>query len=370
MKIFTTEGGRQTLVKINHCQDSAVWDGYVRAHPGAIHFHLYGWKRVIEETYGLRGIYLMALETDLDGSSGTTVRGILPLVYMNLPFSARRLVSLPFLDVGGILAEDAAAEEALITEALAVARQLKADRLELRCARAFDCFGAPGDFERLMTNLNCTYRLLAHKVGLTRSLPSSSGALLDSFNSKLRSQIKKGMKNGLSYETGGERLIDPFYAVFARNMRDLGSPVHARRLFVRVMTHFPESARIAIVRKDHQAVAGSLVLRFRDTVQNPWASSLRRFRSLNSNVLLYWVMLAYGCDHAFRRFDFGRSSRGAGTYRFKLQWGAEPSPLYWHYFFLGGPDPLKERLTFRVWKRLPLPLSKLLGPMVRKRIGL
>lgn len=357
-------------MKISHCQESAPWDAYVRAHPGGNHFHLYGWKRVIEETYGHRGIYLMALETGRDGSPGTTIRGILPLVYMNPPFSPRRLISLPFLDVGGVLAEDAATEAALITEAMALARRLKADRLELRYARPSEVFGAPGDFERLMGGLDCSYRLLSHKVGLARSLPSSSGALFDSFKSKLRSQIKKGMKQGLSYETGGENLIGPFYAVFARNMRDLGSPVHARRLFVQLMSHFSEDARIAIVRKDGRAVAGGLLLRFRDTVQNPWASSLRRFRSLNSNMVLYWGMLAYGCDQGSRRFDFGRSSRGADTYRFKLQWGAEPSPLYWHYFFWGGRDPLKERLTFRGWKRLPMPLARFLGPMVRKGIGL
>lgn len=207
--------------------------------------------------------------------------------------------------------------------------------------------------------------------------PDSSEALMKSFRSKLRNKIKIPVKGGLNTIIGGLELLDDFYHVFSINMRDLGSPVHAKRLVKNVLEGFSHNARIILVQKDKIPVAGSVVVGFKETLQNPWASALRKYSSLRPNTLLYWSMLEYACDNGFSRFDFGRSSSGEGTYKFKEQWGAKPLPLFWYYISLDGkPFPIhsSEKSKFdkaiRVWQKLPIPVSNLLGPSIRKHIGL
>ena len=95
--ILSHEGIQTRLCDFEAGEDQ-VWDEYVRRIPGGQYCLLSGWKRVVEHTYGHRGFYLWALE-------GDTVRGVLPLIFMNSMVLGRSLVSIPFLDMGGIQAD-------------------------------------------------------------------------------------------------------------------------------------------------------------------------------------------------------------------------------------------------------------------------
>ncbi|BBO90104.1 FemAB family XrtA/PEP-CTERM system-associated protein [Desulfosarcina ovata] len=361
-------------MRIVDCQQPDLWNRYVAAHPCGGPFHLFGWKEVFQQVYGLSAFYFMAVDdppgpVHLSDQPHSVVRGICALFLLCSPGNRRRLIALPYLDVGGILVDNAESETRLLQHAVEIARANRARWIELRQAAPLKGLPAsiPADTDGIWH-----LQVSSHKASLRRDLPADSGQLMRSFKSKLRSQIRKAMKNGLSHTVGGAELLPAFYAVFSRNMRDLGSPVHARRLFETVLHTFSRQARIVLVRQDRKAVAAALVLRFQDRLHNPWASSLRSHRRLGANMLLYWAMLAHACDTGLTTFDFGRSSPGAGTFRFKRQWGAEPSPLYWYYLTLEGKpvDPLAERLSFSAWKRLPVGISRLLGPPVRRHIGL
>lgn len=208
-------------------------------------------------------------------------------------------------------------------------------------------------------------------------LPGSSEALLKTFKSKLRSQINRALKEGLQVTSGGAELVGEFYGVFLENMRDLGSPVHAKRLIQNVVAEFPDRSRVFLVHKDGQTLAAALTVGFNKILENPWASALRRFSHLSPNMLLYWGMLAYAADNNFRQFDFGRSTPGEGTFKFKEQWGAKPAPLHWQYIDWGearsenGSDLGRRfELAGAVWKRLPLAATRVFGPVIRKYISL
>jgi serine/alanine adding enzyme len=368
-------------MKILVCQHPAAWDRYVAAHPHGGPFHRFGWKGILEKVYDLPTFFLMACD-DAPGGARTDeqdlpVRGICALALLKSPGNKRRLISLPYLDVSGVLADDGRWEERLLRQALTIAQTQCVDWMELRQAVPLQdsvilTASPDGHPETRFDNRVRDHRVSTHKAGLQRDLPADSRDLLDSFKSKLRSQINKALKNGLTHDVGGGELLPSFYDVFSRNMRDLGSPVHAYRWFGEVLRAFGEDARIVVVRRQSEAVAASLVLRFQNRLHNPWASSLRAHRRLGSNMLLYWAMLSYACDAGLSVFDFGRSSPGAGTYAFKRQWEARPRPLQWHYLTLKGAavDPQAERLSFRSWKLLPIGLSRLLGPHIRRRIGL
>lgn len=329
--------------------DAGAWDRFVAGHADAAGYHEWAWRGVLERSFGHTSHYLIARR---DGR----VAGVLPLVEMRSLLFGHFLCSLPFLNYGGVLADSDDVAAALVETARELARTCGVRHLELRHVgrRLPD---AP---------------VKQHKV--TMLLPLADG-MWDRFDRKVRNQIRKAEKSGLVAEEGDRRLLAEFYAVFARNMRDLGTPVYARRFFEEVLAAFPDRTRIVVVRREGVAVAAGLVFRTGARVEVPWASSLREFNSLCPNHALYWhVMqsaLAAGCE----LLDFGRSTPDEGTFRFKQQWGAEARPLHWEYPWLAdgrlpdqGPTNPKFQAAIAIWKRCPLWFTNAMGPRIVRAI--
>jgi FemAB-related protein (PEP-CTERM system-associated) len=330
----------------------AEWDGFVRDQTDGTVDHLWRWQRIFSDVFGCDSTYVAARR-------GSTVVGVLPLVRFKSWLFGRSIVSVPFLNYGGLLASEPHAVRLLIERAREVAQGFGASHVELR------------HVVRQAPEL--PYR--QHKVSLTRALPGSGDELWATLDKKVRNQVRKARKDGLVAETGGAELVDDFYAVFSTNMRDLGTPVYSKRLFAETLRAFRADARVYVVRSGARPVAASIALRHRDTVLVPWASSLREYRPQCPNMLLYWTMLEAAVKDDVRVFDFGRSSPGSGTRHFKIQWGGEERPLYWEYVLLTSaepPDhgPTNPRMQYAIaaWKKMPVWLTRVVGPAVVKSI--
>ena len=91
-------------------------------------------------------------------------------------------------------------------------------------------------------------------------------------------------------------------------------------------------------------------------------------------MLMYWHLLERAVQKGQRIFDFGRSSPDSNTYRFKKQWGAKPIPAHWQYYLRAGdindmrPENPRYQRLIRIWKRLPLGLTRLMGPWIVRGI--
>lgn len=293
---------------------------------------------------------------------------------------------MPFCDASGVLAINENIERALIEEGLRMANTLRAPVLELRQYQPLACLSdhefigktSPYGTRAVKTDPGWyVSELVDNKVCMLVDLPGDPDILMKSFKPKLRSQIRKPIKEGLTVKIGGINLVDDFYNVFSENMRDLGSPVHSKKIIAETLKAFSNTANVFIVYGNQKPLAGSVIIGFKDTLSNPWASSLRRCGHLAPNMLLYWSMLEFACQNGYRRFDFGRSTIGEGTYKFKEQWGARPEPLYWYRFSKTGdqglgsqPDKDKMSKVIEYWKKLPVPLTKIIGPQIRKYISL
>jgi FemAB-related protein (PEP-CTERM system-associated) len=204
-------------------------------------------------------------------------------------------------------------------------------------------------------------------------LPSTVEVLWKGFPSKLRSQIRRAQKESMVVLIGEKEYLDDFYCVFSRCMRDLGTPVYGKRFFETILSVFSKEARICLVRWKEKTLAAGLMYGFRRTLEVPWASSDKRYNHLAPNMLLYSSALEYACQEGFHLFDFGRSTPGSGTYRFKEQWGARPVPLHWHYWLHEGvevpqlnPQNPRYGLAIKIWQKLPLALTTHLGPHIVK----
>jgi FemAB-related protein (PEP-CTERM system-associated) len=350
--------------------DERDWDAYVLGRPEGVAYQLFAWKKAVERAYGFRCPYLLAEE---DGE----LRGVLPLVHLRLPLTRGKLVSLPYCDLAGPLADSDEVSAALLERALSLAEEVGAKGVEIRNGSRYPAPSPRLESEPETRNSEPGTR---KKVRMLLSLPKTSDALLASFPSKLRSQIRKPERDGLRAVMGGAELVDEFYAVLAENMRDLGSPVHAKAWIRSVVEGYGGRARVGVVRAAGGVpAAGGIVLCHDRAVSMPWASALRRHNRLNPNMLLYWMFLKFASDGGYEVFDFGRSTAGEGTYRFKEQWGAKPMPLRWVRVEREGfeiesatrPGSGRFRTAAETAIRaLPVSTATLLGTIFRKYVSL
>lgn len=349
------------MIEIQLDTEKNEWDGYVIKKHSGIFSHLYSWGETLASTYGLEIFRLAAREKGLQSQ----IVGVLPLILFSPPGSDKRLISLPYSDAAGILADDEDIFNRLVVAALELATNLSAVHLELRQLgnRYF-----PNMAPSIMDGVNHTPHTF--KIGLSRKLSPSSEMVWSQLNAKVRNQVRKARKSGCSAKIGGSDLLEDFYSVFSENMRDLGSPVHKAELFNKVTEKM--AAQVFVIYTQNTPSAAAIVLRHNSTLFNPWASSLQRFRPLCPNMLLYWTMLSYAAEKGYRCFDFGRSTPGASTCRFKTQWGAEIQPLVWHVFSQKPHrwEPKNESLVNDSWKALDLNASRRHGPLVRQWISL
>lgn len=364
--------------------DRSAWEAFVHRHRHATFAHLPGLSEAFTNAYGLPAITLGAFRTGNEGNrrAGMTATeqpklvGLLPMVRVRpLPFGSE-LVSMPFLDTGGVLAQDRKAGETLVNEALRICTAEKIQRLEFR--QAHDQWPRSGTApihaaEKDGYNIN----VQRWKVRMVLELPDSADTLMAGFKAKLRSQIRKPLRDGLIVKTGRLELLDHFYEIFCLNMRDLGSPVHSKAFFQAILESLPASAHILIAYLEETPLAAGFVVGFGEWLYNPWASAHKAYKKLNANMLLYWHMLEFGCRRGFKYFDFGRSTPDEGTYKFKAQWGAVAQPLAWSVFSrraLPADGPVGEKgkyaLAINCWKKFPLGLTRFLGPKIRKHISL
>ena len=339
----------------------AGWNAFVaRAEHGSFCHHS-GWRRVFAEALGLDTVFLSV-------GRGEALSGALPLVRMPTLGGGRVLVSMPYLNYGGPIGT-LEARTALAQAALDLARDSGDRRVELRCRQPLALAHAEADVGEAGP---AGYGRGRDKLTVVLDLPDDAEVLFqDRFRAKLRSQVRRPMKEDMETRFGPDEL-GAFYGVFAENMRDLGTPVLPRRLFELLVEVFGAAVEFGAVYHEGRPVAAGCGFHWGDEFEMTWASSLRAYNRLSPNMLLYWRFMERCIDAGRTAFNFGRSTPGEGTHRFKSQWGGDDEPLHWLEWpeHAASPDADSAffRLAIRGWRRLPLPVAGWLGPKLARRI--
>lgn len=351
LKLPLTVGNMVMIIKTLNTANKSVWDDYVERHPQGRLYHKTVWAEIFSETSGKEPVYLFA---EQEGK----ITGIAPLVKFTSPLTGKVLISLPFVNYGGLLYDNEISKNALIEKITALQKEGAFSSVELRTAEA-DAYDLP---------------VKENKVTFILDLPKTAEALNKQFKAKLRSQIRRPSKEGMYAKIGGAELLEDFYFVFCRNMRDLGTPVTGKYFFRKLLDVFPQKARVVTVYTNENVPAASaFLLGYKETLEIPWASSLRKYNRFSPNMLLYWKVLSYAIEAGYEKFDFGRGTKDGGTHKFKKQWGGEEKALYWYYLLPAGeelPQVNKENpkyaLAIRIWQKMPLALANFIGPKVAK----
>ncbi len=350
-----------TLVSQQHTAEPVVqelkpaltrqWDAFVESCPDATFFHLAGWKDVIETAFGHRCYYLLA-------KSANEITGVLPLVHMKSLLFGNALISTPILAYGGVAAEDGNVHAKLETEACALAEKLKVDYLEFRNRES-----RHPDWPS--KKLYVTFR---------KTMQPDPEANLLEIPRKQRAMVRKGIKAGMKAEF--DTSIDRFYTAYSQSFHNLGTPVFSRTYFDRIQQVFNDRSDILTVTHDGDLVSSVMSFYFRDEVLPYFGGGTALARQLKGNDFMYWELMRHSCERGVRVFDFGRSKQGTGTYSFKKNWGFEPEQLFYEYYLVKAkqvPDisPMnpKYRFFINAWKRLPLAVTQVIGPLIARNLG-
>lgn len=327
------------------------WDTFVENCPDATFFHKAGWKEVLERSFGHSTHYLYV-------ESEGTIEGILPLGHIKSRLFGNALISAPFCVYGGIVATTQSAREALDKAASELARDLSVDYLEMRNRKV--CIA-----DRPRKDLYVTFR---------KELDQDSDANLKAIPRKQRAVVRKGIKAGLQGVIDAD--LDRFYKIYGESVRNLGTPVFSKPYFKLLREIFGDSCEILTIEDKGNPVSSVMSFYFRDEVLPYYGGGTANARLVKSNDFMYWDLMCRAVERGVKVFDYGRSKKGTGSYRFKTHWGFEPELLHYEFDLVKAdqiPDinPLnpKYKIFIGLWQRLPLPVSMLIGPWISKNLG-
>ncbi|MCW8107250.1 FemAB family PEP-CTERM system-associated protein [Alteromonas ponticola] len=283
--------------------------------------------------------------------------GGLPVVVMSTPLFGKFAVSLPFFNYGGPLTSCKRVFASLLEAYDQHARSVGSKYAEIRSTTKTDRASS------------------LKKVSMLRALPGDISLFEQQIGAKVRAQAKKAEEYSPTFKVGKEELLNDFYKVFSTNMRDLGTPVEHKSFFRLLLTQLEDNAQLIVVYVRNKAVGAAFLTTHNDMMEIPWASTLRSANKMNINMWMYDHILKHAIKLNMKWFDFGRSTKDAGTYRFKKQWGAKPVQHYWYTLATEtnseqslNPDNPKFKLAIAAWQRMPVWLANKIGPFVASQL--
>lgn len=332
-------------------EDCSRWDNYVEQAAEATFFHLSGWKDVLERAFGHRTHYLYT------GDEGQ-ISGILPLVHVHSRLFGNALISIPFGVYGGIVAGTEQAHSALQDAACLLATELNVDYLEMRNLQ-------PVNPDWPAKSLYVTFR---------KEIDADPEKNFLSIPRKQRAMVRKGISAGLNCSL--DEQVDRFYDIYSRSVHSLGTPVYAKNYFRILKETFGSDCEILVVEREGRPISAVMSFYFRDEVLPYYGGGIPEARAVKGYDFMYWDLMRRAPERGIRIFDYGRSKVDTGSYRFKKHWGFTPEPLHYEYFLVKAremPDlsPVnpKYQMFIKMWKRLPLPVTRILGPVLARNLG-
>lgn len=361
---LVAEKGLASSVKIESCEGNRRddWEAVASAAEDATVGHLWAWRDIIGSAYGFDSLYLLVRD-----HNGNPIAAA-PFIFIHSRFYGNELVSMPYIDYGGVCHADfvihkerAALDRAIFDYATEVARDLKCRRLHVRTKQPIDA----------------RFEISTEKVTQHLALVGSCDEQMKRLPSERRNRLKRCARLGLVTEVAhsiDERALARFMAIYSENMRELGSPTHGLAFFRQVVASLKDSLSLIMIRHDGVAIAAALALEHRKIMSLPWSGATPAARPIYGSNALYWAAICLAIERGCHTFDFGRSSVGSGIFEFKRQWGPTPQQAYWNTLcFKPGARSPRQRKDLKIasalWKRMPLGLTRMLGPSLRKGIS-
>lgn len=331
-----------------------MWNAYVNKHPQGSFFHLAEWAELISDVFSHLPHYIVAKEL----RNGDIV-GILPLVEQKSYLFGHSLISTPFCVYGGVLSDSDSIRIALENEALEIGSSIGVDYVELR-------YRYPAENEN--------FDNFCHHSTFGWQLEDEQNSILAQIKKKQRANVRQSLKKGL--ECRFDQDVKVAYDIYSESVRNLGTPVFHSSYFPKLIEYFGDKVGVLTILSDKKAVSSVLSFYYKDEVLPYYGGGLAAARELKSNDFMYYELMCRARNDGFTKFDFGRSKNNSGAFKYKSTWGMKAEPLHYLRALVNAkehpnlsPNNPKYALIINVWKKLPLSLSRAIGPFLSKYLG-
>lgn len=343
-------------------EDYVEWNRFAMAQEGVGFYHLCQYGRLIEETYGYKPAgFILKKE-------GQT-QAVLPASLARSVLFGKKLISQPFCEYGGILSGgiDENGYLTLVQYIKEFCLRKGIPNLEIH-----GNLGVPDNIKsEYFVSINpygyATLKLAADPLSMRKTV----------FDYQIRKALNKAERSGVRgfQDSSPEIIKKKFWPLFLESMKRLGSPPHPLSYFMGLQKYYPDELKIFWAEVKGKLVSALLGFAIGKRIQITHIVSDEIHWEFRPNDLIHWEFIKWGCENGFEVFDFG-SVRYEGQLRYKKKWGTEIKDC--GYYYLSNTEkPLKtfsssSRLMMqfsKLWTRaIPISLTPLLGPMIRKHL--
>ena len=334
---------------------AAAWNDFLDRTEGSLPTQLAGWDTILHKHYGSDCYFLVAQQAGV-------IHGVLPLYRVKSILLGDSLQSMS----GALCVDTPAAAQALIDAADELAHTLRVDYLLLRDSRQ------PWNESGLEV-------IQAHR-GVRLHLPTDRATAWRNLHRGLRKDFSYGKNKGVIQTTIGCTEAEIFYEFYLRFCHERGTPCFSKQFILDITHAFPERFNIAVGINNNKVVTGGFNLIHRKIVFGIWGGALYGYIKMMPNHHIYWAAIENAIELGFEQFDIGRSPYPSSQFEFKERWCDESYPIYQLFRVYRGNLPsmlninqaVQEKsemsLVRKVWPKLPLPVARSLGPVIRRHI--
>ena len=334
--------------------------------------HSIEFKRALEKTYGnCRGKYYIL-------SKNGRIEALFPFFIVKSGLFGNRMISVPFLDVGGFLGDYDESDIAELIGAIKKDCGKKLKHIEIRTNSLMP------DFEKnrkILADLG-----FSEDSGRQQMIIELTGEedLWKRFHKHTRNEIRKAEGSGLKINPiENENEIKGFYGLYSREMRNFGTPQHSLKFFRNIFSAMREKSAGFNCYHEGKLIA-SLILFFQNRhAYVAFNVSEPKFRIFKPNDLLYWTAIKFCMHKGAKYLDIGqieqnvsKDSKAYSLYKFKKKWlGREYARSYFYLSMKEGEkesarENMEKYKRFRaLWKKLPAFAVKIIGPRICAQLG-
>ena len=349
------------LKLLNSGYDLTKWDAFVFNHPLGTIYHTSKWKRIIENVYGHRFIYLV-----LENDAGNIIAG-LPLVLVKSKLIGVRLSSVPCAQSCNPLITSEIHLNIFLDYIRKVMREEQCKYYELKTSEDFKIRN-PGLGEPLVKY--STYILDIKRTLETIKMSFHKGQTLRAINKSYRS----GLELVVGSSTNDVRI---FYNLYLRMRKTNGLLPQPLSFFASMWeTLFNEGwIEILLAKHSGEIISSILLLKYKDTVIYEYGASKREMLRLHPSHFLLWEAIQRSKIQGYDKFDFGRVEKdNYGLSSFKEKWGTRHEVLPYYFmpersgFAMMRSSSLANKIMCYSIKTLPAWVCRLMGSLLYKNL--
>ncbi len=329
-------------------------------------FHTYNYKKFVQEAFSVPYKFIVAVDNNDNNvtiNNNNVIKAAIPIVEIKSRIFGHKIISSAYIEYGGFIG-DASYFQPILGH-LSDKYKDNFDYLEIRGGFAEKCL------DQCKLIKKDLYKRFVLKL-------ADESIIWSNIQKSKRKAIKKSLQETEVKEVNSLD-INKLYGLYCQNMHSFGSPPYSKNYFVQFYNHLVNHnlAKVFGAYKGDKLIAALLGFTYLDRVHILIAVSDPKYQDCRPNDAVHWTFIRWAITNGYKYFDFGRVREESGQFEYKRKWGPElqqlPSYfLLWKAKNIPFTDPNSSRYKFMIkaWKKLPLSITKKIGMILRKGIGI